>query len=266
MSKYGFRTTCTKTPIDVGPDWELAGLDDKIESGYGFQLKNDPRWITIDNIDILGIGKKVSSFLDSFCSVVAIRKPKKNPFIENYSYILIDTDEKRKQFYPKLQSDEYLDAGKWNKFNDSLFRPYFLNAFVYRRPVVPEWGYELIGLDEIVPRNNVRVFGNGSWGSFYGYFDSSKNFACDAKLTVREFFKHYPKMQALTRPKNNPGGWIDVKDRLPDSGRFVPVKIDNWARISTGYIFTNGVWLLCEDEKACAFDKVTHWFDIPNVP
>ena len=69
---------------------------------------------------------------------------------------------------------------------------------------------------------------------------------------------------------NRPDGWISVKDRLPDSPRFVLlfVKTKNAPGLALGW-FNNKIkkWgCTLRLFYASEFEEVTHWRELPDPP
>lgn len=60
--------------------------------------------------------------------------------------------------------------------------------------------------------------------------------------------------------------WIDVRERLPESGHVVLYYSPDLVRI--GYLF-NGIWYKYHSEMANdppVFTEVTHWAELPEPP
>lgn len=79
------------------------------------------------------------------------------------------------------------------------------------------------------------------------------------KLTRNEVKQFEAIFYRLAEVSN--GGWISVKDRLPDPNNFV-LTIDKLGFFYMDSVNKNGKW----DEQDGGFNPVTHWMPLPEPP
>lgn len=72
-------------------------------------------------------------------------------------------------------------------------------------------------------------------------------------------------LKAQEVPDN--GGWISVKDRLPDNGQDVLVYLDDGEETRVAPCnYANGVWFDCVMNRVATLHHITHWMPLPEPP
>lgn len=62
---------------------------------------------------------------------------------------------------------------------------------------------------------------------------------------------------------NRSDGWISVKDRLPDTRRYVIICLSTGHMCCGWYTPNLQIWF---NENATAIESVTHWRELPDPP
>jgi len=91
---------------------------------------------------------------------------------DNYGYILIDTDEKKRRFAPKRRGDHYCHplSHRSDDWIPVAGDPDFGNYLIYRRPIDPGECYELLPLDGVSPCNTEYTQDGVTWVKFHDAF------------------------------------------------------------------------------------------------
>ena len=70
----------------------------------------------------------------------------------------------------------------------------------------------------------------------------------------------------LVRAAPTVGGWISVKDRLPDNEQDVLAYLDNGEETRIAPCnYANGVWFDCTMNCVVVLEHVTHWMPLPST-